>query len=366
MAVRLCRAAICSVFKRTIALSVFGRQFGRSSKRSWANNNIVYRPSLHLHRMPVCLSFDIEEHHRIESAAGLSVGAELQMQYHRRMEDSTRWLLDELDLHKAKATFFIVGQIASENPTLVRNIHDRGHEIASHGWDHRRVLAMSPREFQTDIAQSKNALEQAIGDMVVGYRAPTFSIVPQTAWAIDVLCEAGMKYDSSIYPIRHDRYGVPQAPRGPFVVRGERNSILEIPPVTYEVAGARVPMGGGGYFRLFPLFLTERALRQTESECTPPVAMLYFHPWEFDPDQPRLPLSRLSRFRTYVGLKRTRGRLGRLMSAPARKFERACDIAESLNAVSEKLPEFDLTAANDRLPEKRASFSTAACLTDKD
>lgn len=315
--------------------------------------------------MPVCLSFDIEEHHRIEAAAGVTVGLSTRADYHHRMQSATQWLLDCLDQHDARATFFVVGQIAADNPKLVRTIYDRGHEVASHGWDHRRVLAMSPQEFQADIAQSKDALEQATGAAVVGYRAPTFSIVRQTAWAIDVLCEAGMKYDSSIYPVSHDRYGVPNAPRGPFLVRGEQHSILEIPPVTYRIAGARIPMGGGGYFRLFPLFFTERALRQTARQCDPAVAMLYFHPWEFDPDQPRLPLGRISRFRTYVGLKRTRGRLNRLLSSRKFEFRRTTDVADELNSNIESLPEFELAAPGQRSACRQQVSPTEACLTDR-
>src|SRR5262249_14166178 len=162
-----------------------------------------------------------------------------------------------------------VGQLAETDPGLVRAIRAAGHEVASHGWDHRRVLAMTPRAFREDIRRSKVALEQATGAAVIGYRAPTFSIVPRTAGALDVLVESGLTYDSSIYPVRHDRYGVPDAPRAPFWAVGERHTILELPPLTMSVAGVAVPMGGGGYFRLFPLWLTERALRQTATDCEP-------------------------------------------------------------------------------------------------
>src|SRR5947209_2507103 len=279
--------------------------------------------------MRTVLSFDVEEHHRIEAASGLVVGAALKRRYRVRMTDCTRWVLDSLAAAEVKATFFVVGQVAANDPGLVRAIADAGHEVASHGWDHRRVLAMSPAEFRGDIRQSKEALEQVTGTAVVGYRAPTFSIVPQTAWAVDVLVDMGMRYDSSVYPVRHDRYGVPGAPRAPFRMRGEQQEILELPPATLRVAGGHLPMGGGGYFRLFPLWLTERALWQTRAECRPAVAVLYFHPWEFDPDQERLPLRGLSRFRTYVGLTRTRDRLARLLAR--HQFARAVDVAEDLD-----------------------------------
>jgi hypothetical protein len=151
-----------------------------------------------------------------------------------------------------------------------------------------------------------------------------------------------MVYDSSVYPVRHDRYGVPDAPRGPFLAHGEESAILELPPATLRVAGANVPMGGGGYFRLFPLWVTERALRQTAADCRPAVAVLYFHPWEFDPGQARLPLRGLSRYRTYVGLGRTRGRLTGLLAR--HRFARAVDVAGDLLARPDDLPEFCLAA----------------------
>jgi polysaccharide deacetylase family protein (PEP-CTERM system associated) len=293
--------------------------------------------------MPIVLSFDVEEHDRIEAAAGLTVSPGLKGHYRDRLGESTRWLLDSLAAAEVRATFFIVGQVAEYDPGLVRSISAAGHEVASHGWDHRRVLAMTPDEFREDVRSSKDALEQVTGVAVVGYRAPTFSVVGRTAWAIDVLVESGMDYDSSIYPVRHDRYGVPDAPRAPFWAVGERSTILELPPATLRVARANVPMGGGGYFRLFPLWLTERALRQTATDCRPPVATLYFHPWEFDPDQARLPLRGLNRFRTYVGLSRTRGRLMRLLAR--HRFTRAADMAAELRG-REDLATYDLGACH--------------------
>src|SRR5262249_8982675 len=146
---------------------------------------------------------------------------------------------------------------------------------------------------------------------------PTFSIMQQTAWAVDVLAESGLLYDSSIYPVRHDRYGVPQAPRAPFRVRGHGRTILELPPATLRLLGANLPVGGGGYFRLLPLFFLDRALEQVAHACLPPVAMLYFHPWEFDPKQQRLPLGPISRFRTYVGIYRSQARLAALLARHA-------------------------------------------------
>jgi polysaccharide deacetylase family protein (PEP-CTERM system associated) len=286
------------------------------------------------------LSFDIEEHHRIEAAAGLSVSPEAKARYARRMDDTTRWLLDRLAAHGTRGTFFVVGEIARDNPGLVRAIRDGGHEVASHSWDHRRVHAHTPAGFREDVRTSRDALEQASGAAVVGYRAPTFSVVRQTAWALDVLAEEGFRYDSSVYPVRHDRYGVPGAPRAPFLAQGREHALLEIPPATLCVAGATVPAGGGGYFRLFPLGLMRWAVRQAARDLRPPVAMLYFHPWEFDPGQERLPLPALRRWRTYVGLSRSRPKLERLLAGHA--FVRAVDVVADLERQLAELPRFPL------------------------
>jgi polysaccharide deacetylase family protein (PEP-CTERM system associated) len=292
----------------------------------------------------VILSFDVEEHDRIEAAAHLLPDAARRANYGRRMEETTRWLLDCLGARDILATFYLVGEIARDRPSLVKAIHRAGHEVASHGWDHRRIHAHAPASFREDIRTSKDTLEQLTGEPVAGYRAPTFSLVSETAWAVDELAETGFVYDSSVYPVRHDRYGVPAAPRGPFVAVGERRTLLEIPPVTLRLLGASLPAGGGGYFRLFPLAVVNRALRQTVRHCRPAVAMLYFHPWEFDPDQERLPLGLANRWRTYVGIGRTRRRFESLIGRHA--FSRAVDVAADLGQSSANLPRFRLGSAS--------------------
>jgi polysaccharide deacetylase family protein (PEP-CTERM system associated) len=288
----------------------------------------------------VILSFDIEEHFRIEAATGLTIGPALKSHYCERLDHSTNWLLDCLAEAGARATFFIVGEIGTHNPRLVRRIAAEGHEVASHSWDHRRVHHFTEQTFREDVRRSKEVLEHLTGQAVVGYRAPTFSITRETAWAIDVLAELEMLYDSSIYPVRHDRYGVPAAPRSPFLARGSRSTLLELPPATLRILTMNLPMGGGGYFRLFPLLFTEWALRQTQRNCQPAIANLYFHPWEFDPEQERLPLGYLSRFRTYVGIERSRARLTALLSR--HRFARAADVARDLQPVAAMLPRFEL------------------------
>jgi polysaccharide deacetylase family protein (PEP-CTERM system associated) len=291
---------------------------------------------------PLCvLSFDVEEHHRIEAAAGLPVARERRQEYGRRMERSTRRLLEHLAGAGVKATFFVVGEIARTSPALVRDIHAMGHEVGSHGWNHTRVDRLTPASFRADARKCKDALEQATGAPVVGFRAPTFSVTRRTPWAVDVLAECGYEYDSSVFPVRHDRYGVPDAPRGPFTLAGREHDLLELPPLTYRLAGLNLPVAGGGYFRLFPLGVMRAGLAQALRREGPSVAMLYFHPWEFDEDQPRLPLGRLARWRTYVGIRRTTGRLLSLLGRYP--FVRAIDAAHAART-QQGLPEFRLAA----------------------
>ncbi len=285
-------------------------------------------------------SFDIEEHHRIEAAVSLEIAADDRAEYARRMEATTRQLLEQLDSARVQASFYVVGEIARTHPRLVRDIQDAGHEVGSHSWDHRRVHHFTAESFREDLLKSKDALEQVTGAAVVGFRAPTFSVVRETAWAIDVLAECGFEYDSSIFPVRHDRYGIVDAPRGPFLAVGREREILELPPLTLRLAGQNLPVAGGGYFRLFPLGFLRAGLRQAHRDTPPRTGMLYFHPWEFDPGQPRLPLKRLARWRTYVGVKRTTARLRSLLRTF--RFRRAIDVARELRNSGAELPRFFL------------------------
>lgn len=287
-----------------------------------------------------CLSFDVEEHHRIEAAAGLTVPESLQHEYARRMEAVTRRLLELLAANGVHATFYIVGTLARTHPHLVRAIADAGHEIGSHSWDHQRIHRLTPDAFRQDVLRSKHALEQVAGQPVFGYRAPTFSVVRQTAWALDILAECGFEYDTSIFPVRHDRYGIPDAPRTAFLAEGYERHILELPPLTYRLGRSNLPVAGGGYFRLFPLAVLQAALRQAARSDPPDLtlAMLYFHPWEFDPTQPRLPLGRLARWRTYVGTRRTLPRLQRLLHG--RTFVRAIDAVRAIRQSGQVIPRF--------------------------
>jgi polysaccharide deacetylase family protein (PEP-CTERM system associated) len=290
----------------------------------------------------VVLSFDVEEHHRIEAASHLAVPDEKKSYYRGRMEDATRWILEALASRDIRATFYIVGELARLSRALVREIADAGHEVGSHGWDHRRVSLMTPDELRRDATDSKDALEQATGRPVLGYRAPTFSIMKANGWALEVLAEAGYRYDSSIYPVRHDRYGVPDAPLVPFVVNTKAGPIIELPPLTLRVGWLHLPVGGGGYFRIFPNWMMRWGIRQMARSGADAPAMLYFHPWEFDEGQERLPLGLFSRWRTYSGIKGGRQRLCRLMDGGYR-FSTAHEVVRSLSVPD--LPVFHGLAA---------------------
>ncbi|MBN7797451.1 DUF3473 domain-containing protein [Parahaliea mediterranea] len=210
-----------------------------------------------------------------------------------------------------KGTFFTLGWLAQRYPAMVKRIVAEGHELASHGWEHTRVTQQDPETFRKDVQRSRETLEALSGQPVRGYRAASYSIGRDNLWALDVLADAGYRYSSSVVPIRHDNYGMPGAPRFAHLVAGDR--LLEVPPTTLPVAGRNFNFGGGGWFRLFPYALSRQALHQVnEAESQP--CVFYFHPWEIDPDQPRVPgVGLRTRFRHYLNLKRTYPRLQRLL-----------------------------------------------------
>lgn len=260
---------------------------------------------------PVLLSFDVEAYFQIEAARDC-VPRTAWPSYDDRLTGVMDWLLERLDHHHATATFFTLGYIADRQPKLIRRIVEAGHELACHGHMHDRLHTLSPKALRQDLHDARHALEQAAGCAVTGYRAPTFSLDRSTAWALDVLAEQGFLYDSSIQPIRRAAYGVADAPIEPFRLPTPSGAtLLELPPLVWRLAGYHLPAAGGGYFRLFPPFVMDRAIEQAHRADRP--AVCYFHPWEFDPDQPRLPLTGLRRFRTYVNLGRTRDRLDQLL-----------------------------------------------------
>jgi polysaccharide deacetylase family protein (PEP-CTERM system associated) len=276
------------------------------------------------------LTFDVEEYFQVEAFRRL-VAMEDWSRLPPRVADSTRRLLDLLDARGVSATFFVVGWVAERHPDLVREIERRGHELGCHGYAHRPVWAMSRPEFRGDLRRARQAIEDAAGRPVRGYRAPTCSIVASTRWALEVLAEEGLRYDSSIFPIRHDRYGIPSAPRVPHRITLPGGAeIVEFPMSTLRIAGQNVPFCGGGYFRLAPYELVRAGLRHLNRQGIP--GMVYLHPWEIDPAQPRLPVRGLTRFRHYVNLARTESKLGRLLEdfafAPAGRVLEAAGLCE--------------------------------------
>jgi polysaccharide deacetylase family protein (PEP-CTERM system associated) len=228
-----------------------------------------------------------------------------------RVTESTRAVLDLLGEANVTATFFILGWVAERHPQLVRRIADAGHEIASHSYWHRLVYSMTPVTFREDLRRAKDVIESAAGCAVRGFRAPSYSIVTRSLWALDVLIEEGYTYDASIFPIRHDRYGIPSWPHDARPIVRESGSLLEIPGTAGRWGSLSVPIGGG-YFRLLPYAVTRRAIRRVNVAGKQP-AVFYIHPWEFDPDQPALPVMGLSRVRHYRNLTHTADRFRRLL-----------------------------------------------------
>jgi polysaccharide deacetylase family protein (PEP-CTERM system associated) len=246
------------------------------------------------------LSVDVEEYFHAEI---FRTGAQSHAgrTFESRVEASVDRLLALLD-GRARGTFFTLGEIAATHPTLVRKIAAQGHEIACHGDRHESVYALSPAEFRQDIRCAKQRLENLVADSVIGYRAPNFSIGPRQSWAYEILMEEGFRYDSSTFPILHDRYGRPNAPRFPYGIhRSGLAWLTEFPIGTARLLGINFPIGGGGYFRLSPYELIRRGIERVNNRERQPV-MFYFHPWELDPGQPRLSMPWRYRFRHYVGL----------------------------------------------------------------
>ena len=256
------------------------------------------------------MSVDVEDYFQV-SAFEPYIGREDWERWPQRVVANTMRVLDLFDQSQVKATFFTLGWVAERYPKLVREIVARGHELACHGYAHVRVSRQSPAEFRQDVLRAKGILEEIAGVEVIGYRAPSYSINQKNAWALAILAELGFKYSSSIYPVQHDLYGWPKAPR--FAFRPElAPGLLEIPVTTVRLTNRNFPCGGGGYFRLYPYCFSRWALRRVNREGQP--AVFYFHPWEIDPDQPRLQGIRLKvRLRHYLNLKRMETRLKALL-----------------------------------------------------
>jgi polysaccharide deacetylase family protein (PEP-CTERM system associated) len=261
--------------------------------------------------MPNAMSIDVEDWFHPEALRGCVAPEDWERLEPRAARNVGR-LLRLLDAARVRATFFVLGWVAEREPALVPHLAGAGHEVASHGYSHRMISQQTPAEFASDLARSLAVLRAQSGQPVRGYRAPSFSVVSRTLWALDAMLEQGIEYDSSIFPVHHDRYGIPKAPRAPHPVRvaGGRE-LWELPPVTVRALGRNLPAAGGGYLRLLPYRATAFALRRLAAEGLP--AVVYTHPWEYDPEQPRLRLPALRALRHYGFVSTTEGKLERLL-----------------------------------------------------
>lgn len=256
------------------------------------------------------LTVDVEEYFHATIFAGRVPRKEWDERAGRGASSLDR-LLDRMGEWGARGTFFFLGWFAERNRGAVRRVAEAGHEVASHGYDHTLLPDLGPERFLDDLRRTRAILEDAAGAPVRGYRAPTFSVTERTLWALPILAAEGFEYDSSVFPIRHDRYGMPGFPRRPVRVTWEGGGIVEFPLTTWRVGPWNLPIAGGGYLRLFPPAFLERGLRAVRAEGSPVV--LYIHPWEIDPDQPRVPLPFLSRLRHYRNLDQAEGTLARIL-----------------------------------------------------
>jgi len=265
-----------------------------------------------MENMPNALTVDVEDYFHVAALAP-RIPRDSWTSRESRVVGNTHKLLAIFEEFGVKGTFFVLGWVAERHPQLIRDIATRGHEIACHGFSHRLVYEQSPHEFREEALRSKNLLEDIAGSAVLGYRAASYSIVRESLWALDILVELGFAYDSSIFPVRHDRYGIPDAERIPHcLTTPNKKKIVEWPLSTAQALGFRLPVAGGGYFRLLPYWVTHWGLSSINRHERRPF-IFYLHPWEIDPEQPRVAASSLSRFRHYTNLGKCEERLRRLL-----------------------------------------------------
>ncbi len=261
--------------------------------------------------MKNALTIDLEDYYHVSAFREHLDAAEWGSR-ESRVERNTAKILELLSAARCQATFFVLGWVTDRFPQLVREIADLGHEIACHSYRHRLVYEMTPEEFREDTRRAKQLLEDAGGVPVRGYRAPSFSITRNSLWAFEVLAELGFTYDSSIFPVRHPNYGMLDAPRSPFRIETRSGPIVEFPMPTLELGRARSPIGGGAYLRLLPYWYTRWGIRFINRDENRPICV-YAHPWEFDPDQPRMTGSLTARVRHYLGLRGMEAKLRSLL-----------------------------------------------------
>ncbi|MBO6849388.1 MAG: DUF3473 domain-containing protein [Marinobacter sp.] len=257
------------------------------------------------------LTIDVEDYFQVAALAE-AVDRDDWSSMEYRVEANTDRLLALFDEHQTKATFFTLGWVAERSPALIRRIRDAGHEIASHGYSHQLIYTQTPEVFREETRKSKTVLEDITGNAVTGYRAASYSITSKSRWALDILYEEGFTWDSSIFPVHHDRYGMPGTPHEPYLLQTPNGGTLtEFPLSTCPIGQYRLPIAGGGYFRLFPYGLSRWGLGKINKAGQP--FIFYLHPWEIDTEQPRLKVKAFSRFRHYNNLDKCMGRLERLL-----------------------------------------------------
>lgn len=275
--------------------------------KNWPMNLNTAKNSININAMTV----DVEDFFQV-SAFEPYISRENWQNYAGRVEANTDRILEMFAEHDVRCTFFTLGWVAEHYPALVKRIVDQGHDLASHGWDHKRVTTLTRREFGEDIRRAKTVLEDVSGTSVVGYRAPSYSFTLKNDWAHSVLSEEGYHYSSSIAPIKHDLYGIPDAPR--FAHRCANDSVLELPITTTRIMQRNYPCGGGGWFRLYPYMVSKWAINRVNQQDREP-AIFYFHPWEIDPGQPRVDGVNLrTRFRHYQNLRHMEPKVNRLLA----------------------------------------------------
>jgi polysaccharide deacetylase family protein (PEP-CTERM system associated) len=268
------------------------------------------------------LTIDVEDYFQVSNFEHLVKRGDWD-KYECRVVNNTRRILDILSENNTKATFFVLGWVAEHFPALISEIDSKGHEIASHGYWHKLVYDMTRDEFKDDLVRSIKALEHITSKKILGYRAPSCSITKDSLWAVDILKECGIKYDSSVFPIYHDRCGIPGASR--FMYRWNNSEMPEFPFSTIKLLKNNIPVAGGGYFRLYPYWLTKWAINEINKSNSP--AMVYIHPWEIDPDQPMMNVNGLYKVRHYVNLKHNEKKIKKLLKDF--KFSTLQDILKS-------------------------------------
>jgi polysaccharide deacetylase family protein (PEP-CTERM system associated) len=294
--------------------------------------------------MQHALTVDVEDYFQVSAFAN-QIDMKDWPNWPLRVEKNTHTLLELFERKNVKATFFVLGWVAERCPNLIRAIHKAGHEVASHGMTHQLVYNQKPEIFREETFRSKKLIEDIIGEAVYGYRAASYSITPHSLWALETLIDAGFTYDSSIFPVHHDRYGMPGAPLNIHTAQtNDGKRLTEFPLTSAKFFNGRLPVAGGGYFRIYPYFFSKLMLKRAAAEIKQPF-IFYLHPWEIDPEQPRVPnSSALSRFRHYTNLSRCLPRLEKLMGDF--EFTTVKDVIDTYQS-SQELEIFDyLTLAN--------------------